>query len=214
MPRASSHILDLKKELTDLEKAVIAATPWMSLKEKEGIVILQLPIQCSALVKRIQERVKDIVQEMLETKAREYIQSIVLSVILQKEIWNHQLQLAGWQNDNAHKFDATLFCGAKQYNIDFTLDVSKFWKKIEDNWTQNESDWVVLLGAPESQEFHKYVLQWYSGDFSAKSLTDFFKEHPERLDSIQWNAKDRQTREKPTLLQKKSDTNPPNEWDN
>ncbi len=212
MLRVSSHILGPKRELTSLEKAVIAATPWM--RHKEGIVILQLPIQCFALVKRIEERVKDIVQEMLETKAREYIQSIVLSVILQKEIWNHQLQLAGWQNDNAHKFDATLFCGAKQYKIDFTLDITKFWKKIEDNWTQNESDWVVLLGAPESQEFHKYVLQWYSGDFSAKSLTDFFKEHPERLNSIQWNIKDRQTRETPTLLQKKSGTNPPNEWDN
>jgi hypothetical protein len=56
------------------------------MRHKEGIVILQLPIQCFALVKRIEERVKDIVQEMLETKAREYIQSIVLSVILQKEI--------------------------------------------------------------------------------------------------------------------------------
>lgn len=200
MPHSIPLILDLRHKPTPLEEAVVKATPWMKFKDKK--VILHLSINCSALLERIQEKVENIVQAMLETKTREYIQSIVLSVILQKEIWNHQLQLAGWQNDNSHKFDAILSCRGIQYKIDFTLDITKFWKKIEDNWTQNESDWVVLLCAPESQEFHKYVLQWYSGDFSATSLKDFLESRQGLLESIDWNIKDRRTKKMPDLLSK------------
>lgn len=214
MPRSIPLILDLRHEPTPLEAAVVKATPWMELKDE--IVILHLSINCSALLKRIQEKVeKNIVQAMLKTKTREYIQSIVLSVILQKEIWNHQLQLAGWQNDNSHKFDAILSCRGIQYKIDFTLDINKFWKKIADNWSQNESDWVVLLSTNWSKEFHQYLLNWYSGDFSAKSLTDFFKEHPERLDSIEWNIKDRHTKQTPDILLKPSSIDDSSdEWGN
>lgn len=186
---------------TPFQKAVVIATPWMNING--NIVSLTLPKVCSCVVAKIQRKVENLAQEALNTKSLEYLQSMVLSVILERIIWDHTLKLASWKNDTSHKIDAILTHWVMHYNIDFTLDVYRFWNKIDDNKRGNASDWVVLLGAPENNEFHKFVLGWYSGDYTEESLKNFLKEHLDRLQSIQWNIKDRHTKEVPTLIQNK-----------
>ena len=185
--------------LSPLTIATIIAMPWTEFNDQK--ITLHIPTTCWDALKNLLHKVENKVAKILRNKEWEYIQLVVLEVILNKILWPLQLQFSSWSSDITHKFDATLHFRCRHYNIDMTLDYHRFLGKLVDKTKSNKSDWVVLLAAPGKSKFYDYILNWYSGDYSHQSLIDFLENNTKRLYSIEFDIRDRRTGEIPVILQ-------------